>query len=313
MEYIHYPVLQREALELLVPPCGPSLMIDCTLGEGGHSQLFLQKYPQLHVIGLDRDAGIIAKACNRLAGFGDRFQAVNTWFDEYLMHYEGEAPSIVLFDLGISVFHYEESGRGFSFRKSENLDMRLNQDDEVSVRDIVNNYSQEHLANVIFQYGEERYSRRIASAICAYRRLHAVSKSDELADIIWHAVPASYRYGKIHPATRSFQALRIEVNREIDRIAPALSAAIDVLSPKGRIGVISFHSLEDRPVKYLFKQKADGCTCPPEAPRCTCGGKPVIRLITKKPVVPTDEECDMNPPSRSAKLRVAEKLETQDV
>jgi len=309
MEYVHYPVLQNEVLELLVPPEPGGLLIDCTLGEGGHSELFLKKYPDLRVIGLDRDPKIIVKARERLSVFGDRFQAVNTWFDDFFSSYQGEAPSLVLFDLGISVFHYEESGRGFSFRKSESLDMRLDDASGLSVSDMVNTYAEDTLADVIYQYGEERYSRRIAAAICTYRRTQAITKSDELADIIWRAVPAGYRYGKLHPATRSFQALRIEANRELDRIVPAVTRAVELLVPQGRIGVISFHSLEDRPVKYLFRQLSDGCVCPPQAPRCTCGGKPSIQIITRKPVAPTDEESRMNPPSRSAKLRVAQKLE----
>jgi 16S rRNA (cytosine1402-N4)-methyltransferase len=270
--------------------------------------LFLQKYPDLRVIGLDRDEKVMAKACRRLDGYGNRFQAVNTWFDDFFSGYHGESPALVLFDLGISVFHYEESGRGFSFRKNESLDMRLNAHDGLSVSDIVNTYAEDRLANVIFQYGEERYSRRIAAAICTYRRTQLIAKSDELATIIWNAVPAAYRYGKLHPATRSFQALRIEVNREIDRIVPAVTNALNVLSPGGRIGVISFHSLEDRPVKYLFRRLADGCTCPPDLPRCICGGKPSIKLVTRKPLAPSEEEAKMNPPSRSAKLRVVEKL-----
>ncbi len=308
MEYVHFPVLQKEVLELLVPPQGDALMVDCTLGEGGHTELFLSKYPLLRVIGLDRDEKVMAKACRRLEVYGDRFQAVNTWFDDFFSGYHGESPALVLFDLGISVFHYEESGRGFSFRKNESLDMRLNAQDDLSVSDIVNTYAEDRLANVIFQYGEERYSRRIAAAICTYRRTQLITKSDELATIIWNAVPAAYRYGKLHPATRSFQALRIEVNREIDRIVPAVTNALKVLSPGGRIGVISFHSLEDRPVKYLFRRLADGCTCPPDLPRCICGGKPSIKLVTRKPLAPSEEEAKMNPPSRSAKLRVVEKL-----
>ncbi|MDY4609837.1 MAG: 16S rRNA (cytosine(1402)-N(4))-methyltransferase RsmH [Sphaerochaetaceae bacterium] len=309
MEYVHYSVLQREALELLVPPQSPSLMIDCTLGEGGHSKLFLERYPQLSVIGLDRDSEIIEKAKTRLAPFGDRFHAVNTWFDEFLATYDGKRPELVLFDLGISVFHYEESGRGFSFRKNEELDMRLDKTAPLTVEDIVNGYQEERLADIIYQFGEERYSRRIAAAICSYSRSKRITQSDELAEIIYKAVPPAYRYGRIHPATRTFQALRIEVNRELDRIEPALRQAIDLVVPGGRIGVISFHSLEDRKVKWLFKGAADGCTCPPGAMRCTCGGKPTVKILTKKPIIPTDEECRINPPSRSAKLRVVEKLE----
>lgn len=309
MEILHTSVMLAEVLEHLVPLDRAGLMIDCTLGEGGHSEAFLERYPALSVIGLDRDRSILDKATQRLARFGSRFTGVNAWFDVYLSSYDGRQPVLVLFDLGISVFHYEASQRGFSFRKHEALDMRLNEDDHITVADIVNTYRQERLADIIYLYGEERYSRRIASAICTYRRQQQVQTADELAQIIWNAVPAAYRYGKLHPATRTFQALRIEVNHELDRITPAVERAIDLLVPGGRIAVISFHSLEDRPVKALFRQAAQGCTCPPEAPRCTCNGKPRIKLLTKKPLVPSDMECRDNPPSRSAKLRLAEKLE----
>lgn len=309
MEYVHRSVLAQEALSYLEPNGPDPLMIDCTLGEGGHSFAFLSTYPQLRIIGLDRDPVIMEKAKHRLAPFGERFKAENTWFDDFLAEYDGEAPAIILFDLGISVFHYEESNRGFSFSRSEDLDMRLDPSASISVAELVNTYPEKEIADIIYQYGEERYSRRIAAAICNARKTQAIVRSDELADLVRRSVPSSYRYGRIHPATRTFQALRIAVNGELDRIVPAVERAIDLLRPQGRVGVISFHSLEDRPVKYLFRRKADGCVCPPEAPRCTCGGKPAIRILTKKPVIPTEQECKDNPPSRSAKFRVAEKLE----
>ena len=309
MEYVHTSVLAKETLEYLKPTLANPLMIDCTLGAGGHSEAFLTTYPDVRIIGIDRDKRIMEKAIHRLARFGDRFTAVNAWFDEFLTSYDGEAPALVLFDLGISVFHYEESGRGFSFGKSEELDMRLDSSSNLSVAEMVNTYSEKELADIIYHYGEERYSRRIAAAICNARKTQAIVRSDELADLIRRSVPSSYRYGRIHPATRTFQALRIAVNGELDRIIPAVERAVKLLRPSGRVGVISFHSLEDRPVKQLFKRLADGCVCPPEAPRCTCGGTPSIKIITKKPVMPTEQECGANPPSRSAKFRVAEKLE----
>ncbi len=308
MEYVHQSVLAHEVLAQLVPQGSHPIMIDCTLGEGGHSYSFLSTYPDLRVIGLDRDPNILEKAKFRLRSFGDRFIPVNTWFDEFLADYEGEAPAIVLFDLGISVYHYEESHRGFSFNRDEALDMRLDPSAEISALEIVNSYTEKEIADIIYQYGEERYSRRIASVICRERNDRGITQSNELAELIRRAVPPSYRYGRIHPATRTFQALRIAVNHELERIVPAVERAIEILRPQGRVGVISFHSLEDRPVKYLFRRKADGCVCPPEALRCTCDGKPEIKIITKKPIIPSEEECMSNPPSRSAKLRVAEKL-----
>ena len=295
MEIVHYPVMHREVLENLPIPSGDSLMIDCTTGEGGHTSLFLSKYPSLTVIGIDRDKEIQKKATERLSGFGGRFRPVNAWFDEYLREAPSESADAILFDLGISMFHYVESERGFSFRSDEPLDMRLNPEAGMSAADIVNGYSEENLADIIYRYGEERYSRRIARAIVEKRSVAAIESSSELADIIRGSVPREYRYGRIHPATRTFQALRIEVNKELDRITPALEDAIRVLKKGGRIGVITFHSLEDRKVKWFFKDEAGR-----EDAR--------IKILTKKPIVPSSEEEEENPPSRSAKLRVVEKV-----
>ena len=291
MQYVHYSVMQNEVLSFLNPGDKEALLVDCTLGEGGHSNLFLQRYPNLKVIGLDRDCRIMEKAKNRLAPYGDRFQARNIWFDEFWKNYDGPAVDYVLFDLGISVFHYEESGRGFSFKRSEKLDMRLDLDGALDAAQVVNTYDEKSLADLIYNYGEERYSRRIAAAICSYRQTKQIEYTDELADIIWDAVPNEYRHRRIHPATKTFQALRIEINGELDRIEPALEGAVKALKPGGRIAVITFHSLEDRPVKWFFKNHEN-----------------ILEILTKKPLEPTQEECDANPPSRSAKLRVVEKL-----
>ena len=296
MEYVHYSVMKDEILAHLVPPNDrPAHMVDCTCGEGGHTHLFLSTYPNLQITGLDRDSGIQQKAIERMKEFGARFIPENIWFDEYFKNYEGPPLDLVLFDLGISSYHYAESERGFSFKKGEELDMRLDKDAPISALDVVNGYQEERLGDVIFKYGEERYSRRIARAIVEKRKLSRITKSDELASIIYKAVPSGYRYGHIHPATRTFQAIRIEVNRELDRIEPALKGAIKALRSGGRIAVISFHSLEDRQVKWLFKGLGEG-----EAP--------TIRIVTKKPLIPTDAESKENPPSRSAKLRIIEKL-----
>lgn len=296
MEILHYPVLHREVLEsLIIDPEKEARLIDCTTGEGGHTQLFLDKYPKLNVTGLDRDKEIQKKAIERFKDYNGRFTPVNTWFDDYLREADPESADAILFDLGISIFHYEESERGFSFRKEEKLDMRLNPDQHLSAEVIVNEYPQEELADVIYRFGEERYSRRIARAIDEARQQKRIEFSGELAEIIFHCVPREYRYGRIHPATRTFQALRIEVNKELDRIKPALESAIKVLKKGGRIGVITFHSLEDRIVKWYFKEEA-------------AKENPQIKILTKKPIVPTDEECRENAPSRSSKLRVVEKL-----
>ena len=286
--------MANEVLSFLNPGEREALMVDCTLGEGGHTSLFLQRYPNLRIIGLDRDSRIMEKAKTRMAPYGDRFQAMNIWFDQFWKSYEGPKVDYILFDLGISVFHYEESGRGFSFKRQEKLDMRLNIDGELDASDVVNDYDETALANLIFNYGEERYSRRIAAVICRYRQSKRIEYTNELADIIWDAVPNEYRHRRIHPATKTFQALRIEVNGELDRIEPALEGALSALKPGGRIAVITFHSLEDRPVKWFFKNHEN-----------------ILEILTKKPVCPTEKECETNPPSRSAKLRVVEKLQKE--
>jgi 16S rRNA (cytosine1402-N4)-methyltransferase len=293
-EYVHYPVMREEVLSYLVPKREKPEMVDCTTGEGGHTKLFLEKYPTLHVTGLDRDAEIQKKAIERLKPFGDRFTPVNTWFNDYFSDYAGPKLDLVLFDLGISSFHFQESERGFSFLKDEKLDMRLDEDASLSASSVVNGYKEEQLADVIYKYGEERYSRRIARAIVLARKQAPIMTSTELAKIIFEAVPPQYRYGRIHPATRSFQAIRIEVNKELDRITPAIRGAVAALVPGGRLAVISFHSLEDRPVKWLFKELGEG-------------ENPTVTILTKKPLVPTEQELEENAPSRSAKLRVIEK------
>lgn len=271
-------------------------MIDCTLGEGGHSNLMLNKYSNVFITGIDRDKNIMQKALNRNKDFGPRFRAVNHWFDEYLKDCPLCSVDYILFDLGISIFHYEESNRGFSFQRDENLDMRLNTEASLSAYDVVNSYSKEELANVIYEFGEERYSRRIADAIVTSRKIEPIKTSKELENIIYNSVPQVYKHGRIHPATRTFQAIRIEVNKELDRIGPALDAAIGCLKPGGKIAVITFHSLEDRIAKWTFKKHL-------------AYEKPDIKLINKKPLLPTAEECRINPPSRSAKLRLVEKIE----
>ena len=295
MEILHYPVMHQEVMDYLVIPTDrESLMIDCTTGEGGHTQLFLDKYPSLKVIGLDRDSEIQKKAIERFKDYGDRFQPVNTWFNDYLSEAESESADAILFDLGISIFHYSESERGFSFRKDEKLDMRLDSSQSLDASVVVNEYPEEALADVIYKFGEERYSRRIARTICEKRTEKRIVSSSELASIISSCVPREYRYGRIHPATRTFQAIRIEVNKELDRISPALEEALRVLKKGGRVAVITFHSLEDRIVKWYFKERYE-----------KYGD---IKILTKKPVVPTDKECEENAPSRSSKLRVVEKM-----
>jgi 16S rRNA (cytosine1402-N4)-methyltransferase len=305
---VHQSVMIQEVLGFLVPPADGGLMIDATLGEGGHSEVFLQRYPRLSVIGLDADASILAIARERLSPFADRARLVNAWFGSFLREYRGERPpDLVLMDLGISRFHYEASGRGFSFDRDEPLDMRLGVDLTTTAADIVNTAEPTEIADILFRYGEERFARPIVSRIMREREREPIESSRRLAAIVASAVPDKYRHMRIHPATRTFQALRIAVNRELEQLETGLAEALRILAPGGRIGVISFHSLEDRIVKLFFREKSKECTCPPEWPICQCGGKAELRAVTGKPVTASEEEVSLNPASRSAKLRVAEK------
>ncbi len=315
---VHTPVLLQECLRHLSPEgeaYGESpLLVDSTTGEGGHSDGFLNAYPRLHVLCLDADSAIQARARHRLARYGDRVDFRLGWFNDFYRDFDrsGEdgigRPHLILFDLGISVFHYEDSGRGFSFRKDEPLDMRLSPDAGASAAEVVNTWSERQLADLIYLYGEERYSRRIAAAIAEARRSSAIRSSSDLAALVYGAVPAAYRHGHLHPATRTFQALRIQVNRELDRLPQVLPAAFDVLQVGGKMGVITFHSLEDRIVKNYFRDLGKTCVCPPQEPICRCGGLPHAQVLTRKPVLPSREEVERNLPSRSAKLRVIRKL-----
>lgn len=310
MEIIHTSVLLKECLEMLAPGRSDTLMVDGTLGEGGHTEAFLSAYPELRIIGVDADVRIQARARERLAPFGDRVIFYPGWSDTFFAEYptDEKRPDRILIDLGISLFHYEKSGRGFSFRADEPLDMRLDASTGDSAADLVNRMREDELADLIYLYGEERYSRRIAKAVCEARRTAPFATSKALADCVFSAVPAQYRHGRIHPATRTFQALRIAVNEELDRLPRLLDLALGTLAPDGRLGVITFHSLEDRIVKNFFREKSKACTCPPEVPICKCGGKPTVELLTRKAIAASDEEIARNSPSRSARLRVVRKI-----
>ena len=314
MEIVHTPVLLEETIAYLSPRADGELMVDATLGEGGHSFAFLSRFPTLRLVGVDVDPGILAIAKERLAPFADRVHFYNGWSHDFFVDLPADIkrPDTILIDLGISVYHYEKSGRGFSFRSDESLDMRIDPSSRTSAADIVSSMRETELADLIYGYAEERYSRRIARAIVEARERSRIATTGALASIVESVVPASYRRGPIHAATRTFQALRIAVNGELARLPELLEAALRSLEPGGRMGVITFHSLEDRIVKNFFREKNKDCTCPPEAPICRCGGKRSVALVTRKAVAPGDEETRRNPPSRSAKLRVVEKLLDED-
>lgn len=290
----HYSVLKREVLEFLKPVKRKSVVVDGTLGEGGHTLRFLEANKSVRMIGIDADPVMLERARERVGKLAKRVKFVNNFFDVYLkdQNEAGVKFDRILLDLGISIFHLKNSGRGFSFRLDEPLDMRLNPESDTSAADIVNSYREDEIADILYLYGEERLSRRIASAICDRRKTEKFSLASDLADVIFLSFPAKMRHGRIHPATKSFQALRIAVNGELDRLKGALTDGCDTLAVGGRFGVISFHSLEDRIVKHMFRDL----------------DKEHFKVLTKKPVVPLEDEVAENPPSRSAKLRVVEKI-----
>ncbi len=309
MKILHTPVLLEESLELLAPISAPSFMVDATLGEGGHSYAFLSRFPALRILGIDADLDILTRARNRLAEFGERISFYNGWSQDYFAHfnYSNPRPDSILIDLGVSVFHYEESGRGFSFRKDEKLDMRIDPKKGESAAELIGRLSEKELADLIYNNADERYSRRIARAIVLARGEKNIETSAELAEIVRGAVPAAYRKGFLHPATKTFQALRIAVNRELARLPLLLDSALAVLNVGGRLGLITFHSLEDRLVKNFFRERARDCICPPTMPICKCGGEREVQILTRKAIRASEEEKSLNPPSRSAQLRVIEK------
>ena len=300
---VHTPVLLAEVLGLLAPQDGPSFFVDATLGEGGHAEAILERWPAVRLVGVEVDAAIAGVAQARLERFGERFRLWRGWFSDYFAGLQAQregGPDRVLFDLGVSSYHYEASGRGFSFGRDEALDMRLDAAAETSARDLVNSLGQAELADLFYRYGEERYSRPIARRIAREREGRPIESALQLSDIIRAAVPPSYRHGRIHPATRCFQALRIAVNGELDRIEPAVTGAAGALNPGGRVGVIAFHSLEDRIVKRLFRRLSGAGE--------EAAGETRFRLVTRKPVMATGAEAAGNPPSRSARLRVLERV-----
>jgi 16S rRNA (cytosine1402-N4)-methyltransferase len=310
MEVVHTPVLLEETIRYLGPRKDGELMVDATLGEGGHSFAFLSRFPELRVIALDADPAIQAIARERLKDFGDRVQLYNCWSHDFFAEYPAELkrPDTILIDLGVSLFHYEKGKRGFSFRYDEPLDMRIDTSTGLSAAELISRLSEKDLADLLYNNAEERYSRRIAKAIAEAKAAGAISSSVVLAEIVERAVPPAYRHGPVHPATKTFQALRIAVNGEISKLPDLLEGALRVLEPGGRLGVISFHSLEDRIVKNFFREKNKDCICPPEEPICRCGGQRVVSLLSRKGVPPSEEEIRTNPPSRSARLRAVEKI-----
>ncbi len=311
IQFSHTSVLLYECIEALNIRDGYTY-IDCTAGGGGHSlEIAKRMGKNSRLICFDRDKNAIAAATKRLEGYLDRVTFVNDNFSslgDVIRDMKIDNLGGVLADLGCSSHQFDTAERGFSYMQDARLDMRMDTDSPLSAYEVVNEYSEDALRRILFEYGEEKFSARIASAICKRRQDKPITTTVELSDIIKSAIPAAKRIDGPHPAKRSFQAIRIEVNGELDAIKPLINAAANGLVPGGRLAIISFHSLEDRLVKLGFRDLANGCTCPRDFPVCVCGKKALIKEISKKPILPSELELEENPRSRSAKLRVAEKI-----
>lgn len=309
-EFHHISVLLQECLDgLAIRPDG--IYIDGTLGGAGHSSQIAKRLTTGRLIGIDRDPIALKAAGERLEAYKDNVTLVHSNFCEMAQVVKDLGFSGVdgiLLDLGVSSPQLDEVTRGFSYMADAPLDMRMNNEDALTAHTVVNTWSQEELKRILYDYGEERYAPRIAAVICRRREEKPIETTLELVDVIRSAMPAQALREKQHPAKRSFQAIRIAVNDELGSVEKAMQNAIPLLNPGGRLAVITFHSLEDRIVKNAMAEAAKGCTCPPSFPVCVCGKKPQVKLISRKPIVASDEELEVNPRSRSAKLRVCEKL-----
>jgi 16S rRNA (cytosine1402-N4)-methyltransferase len=312
MGFEHTSVMPKEVHEYQNLKPG-DICVDCTLGGSGHALSTIRAIlPHGMLIGIDQDMDAIANAKKILHPFKNNVQLCHNNFSdlpEILKSKEIQGVNSILLDLGFSLNQLTNGKRGFSFNKSEPLDMRMDIRNSLTAKEIVNSYKQKDLVDIFFKFGEERFSRRIAANIERKRADKPIETSKELADIIVDAIPKKQAFNqKIHPATRVFQALRIEVNKELERLETFMKAVPSLLVKGGRICVISFHSLEDRIVKHSLRKFEKGCTCPKELPHCMCGFVPLMKSISKKPLIPTKEEINENPMARSSKLRVAQKI-----
>ncbi len=312
VEYRHAPVLLDACMQALaVRPDG--IYVDGTLGRAGHASEIAKRLTTGRLIGIDRDPEALSASAERLEPWRERVTLLRGSFADLdaLLQSAGIAEADgMLFDLGVSSPQLDDPSRGFSYLRAAPLDMRMDPDSPLSASVIVNAWTEDELRRILYEYGEERYAPAIARAIV---RARPVETTTELAEIIRSAMPAKALREKQHPAKRSFQAIRIAVNGELDALPPMLNAAVGRLKPGGRLAVITFHSLEDRIVKRTFKDFAQGCVCPPEFPVCVCGRRPKVKAVTRKPVTPGADELQANPRSRSAKLRVVEKLDPFDI
>jgi 16S rRNA (cytosine1402-N4)-methyltransferase len=306
---VHLPVM-LEKVRFYLNPIDNGVIIDGTLGGGGHAEALLTGTSEaVHIVGIDRDASAVHQTSSRLGSFASRFRAIHGNYGDPAS-WKDCLPALpvtgFLLDLGLSSIQLETAGRGFSFHDSRSLDMRFDTAEPIpTAADLVNTLSENDLADIIYRYGEEPASRKIARSIVKHRKLVAFTTGRELWRVVAQAAPGT---GSIDPATRTFQALRIAVNRELDYLEKGLAAAESLLSDKGRLVVISYHSLEDRVIKTFMRERSGKCICPPGFPECRCGKKKVFTTLTRKPVVPDAEEIRNNPRSRSAKLRCAERI-----
>lgn len=311
MEFKHVSVLLKESIDgLNINPSG--IYVDCTLGGAGHSIEILRRLaPEGRLIGLDQDPVALDNAKVRLQGFAGQFQGVQSNFSQLPIVLEEltiAGVDGVLFDLGVSSYQLDTPERGFSYMHDAELDMRMNPEQQIGARELVNNLSEAELAKIIKAYGEERWAKRIASFIVSERGREPITTTGKLVQVIKKAIPANARREGPHPAKRTFQALRIAVNDELGILAQAIRNAVVVLKKGGRVCVITFHSLEDRIIKDTYRGLANPCVCPPSFPICACGKVSQLKIITSKPVEPSVEEIEANPRARSAKLRIAEKV-----
>lgn len=306
----HLSVLPDEVIRFLEPADGKTYL-DGTLGGGGHASLILEKAPGAFLIGIDRDQAALGAAGARLAGYGDQVRLLHGDFAdvaELLGNLGIAALDGFILDLGVSSHQLDTRERGFSFQQDAPLDMRMDTSSGETAADLVNELPETELERIISEYGEERWAKRIASFIVKERAESLITTTFRLVDIIKGAVPKAKWDERIHPATRTFQALRIAVNSELESLERGMRAALDLLKPGGRGVIISFHSLEDRIVKHIFREYAEGCTCPRQMPVCVCGKQPRVKVLTGRPVTATGAETETNPRARSAKLRAVEKL-----
>ena len=307
MEFSHYSVMLKETIEELKVK-SDGIYVDGTLGGGGHAYEVCKRLSDVgHFYGIDQDAAAIAAASQRLSEFGDRVTIIRSNYCEMCKELRDRGVTGVdgiVLDLGVSSYQLDEADRGFTYREDAALDMRMDQRQEKTARDIVNGYSEMDLYRIIRDYGEDKFAKNIAKHIVQARERQPIETTGELVEIIKAAIPAKIRMQKGHPAKQTFQAIRIELNRELEVLRDSLDDMIDFLNPGGRLCIITFHSLEDRIVKNAFRKNEHPCTCPPDFPVCVCGKTPKGKVVTRKPILPGEGELEENSRSKSAKLRV---------